>query len=405
MRRITPAFALLLIALPAPGQDYAGPPGLTAFDTPTAPADAAVGGPYPAERLWVRAQYVAWGATTREAIERAEDSTASRLFEGVLGLTGTSREDITRAGFEGRYGFRLAAGLWADPEATIGAEAAVMYLDRRPLEAPPVTGADLARLGALSGGVILPGLGGGGGGTVVVPVTAGNLAAGTLRFELGDQTFLDLQALGRAYLGGTPTTRLDGLVGARYLSFEERLGVAAQMTALAPPLFVGSTVTAGARVESRTTYCGPLVGFEWLTTHGWWEFAVRPTVTIARVENRISRQAFARATVPGAGTMDLVPVALFPGGLGRATDSDWTAVPEIDLRVAYRVFSNVRLVGGAGLIVMPGMVRATGQLDPGLPVQAITPGVSGIPLAGIALTPDRETMYLGTLSLGLEIWF
>jgi hypothetical protein len=361
--------------------------------------DASGGGASYGDRVWIRGEYVAWVATTREGLEQNRETTASQLFNGVFALAGAGRDEIAEAAFRGRYGYRLTAGLWADQVQSFGLEGSITYLDRRPVAAPTDSGG----LAAVAAGILLPGLSGQGGGTVVVPITAGNLAAGALRLELGDQQFLDLKGLGRLRVFESDGIRTDALIGYRHLVFEESLGVSADITALSLPLLAGSSVAARAAVDSRSVFDGVFLALDWAATCGCLELGIRPSVTVARVENRITREAFGRATVPGVGSIELgATPLLFPGALGQTSSTDWTVLPELEVRLAFLFTPSIRLVVGGSVLAMPSVARATGQLDLGLPVQGITPGVGGVPLAGVVLPPSRDTLILGTMSVGLE---
>jgi hypothetical protein len=373
--------------------------GVAAAQEPPADCGTAVVAEPAAERFWVRGEYVLWATTTPEGLREARQATASPLYNAALELTGTGQDDFAQAAMRGRGGFRLTAGLWLDADRVLGLEASALYLSRGPTTTPLD---DPSQFGPVFAGIGVPGFTGQGGGTIIVPFGAANLVAGSLRFDLGDQTFLDLQGLGRLRLYGSECVSLDGLLGCRRLVYKETLGIQVQATALAAPLVAGSSVAAGASVESEAEFRGALIGFDWSAGFGGWEVGVRPSVTVARVENRVNRSAFARATAPGVGTVDLVPgPLLLPGNLTRYTSSEWTALPEVDLRLARSFGEHVRLVFGASILVLPSMARATGQTDLGLPVSGIVPGLNGVPLAAV-VPPPTDTLILGTASIGLE---
>jgi hypothetical protein len=357
------------------------------------------------EHLWARADYVVWIATTRRGLELSRELDSNPLFNTVMQLTGTDRQEALRASVRGREGYRLSAGLWVDPAACYGIEGSFLYLDRRP-STIPVTPLDVNRLGTEAGAVGFSALAGGGGGTIVVPITAAGLLNGEVRFELSDLTITDFQVLGRARLIGDRSIHLDGLVGGRQLQVEESLAITAQATAQSLPLVAGTSVFTRDGIDAETTYSGVVIGADLEANWCSWHFGLRPTATIAQVRNVVTTQALAQATLPGFGTLAFDAGSYLPLlGIQQGSSTDWTVIPEVDVRLARSFGANVRIVLGSSFIVLPSVSRAAGQLAFGLPAARLLPNVGGIPQAELLIPPARETMFLLNASVGIEVRF
>jgi len=357
------------------------------------------------ELFWARADYVAWIATTPRGLRSARESDSNPLFNSVLQLTGTERDDALRAAIQGRVGYRFSAGLWLDPTASFGIEGSLLHLDRRP-STIPVTPLDLNRLGTEAGAVGFSALVGGGGGTAVVPITAAGLVNGTVTFELSDLVIDDCQLLGRARLVGDSSAHIDGLVGGRWLRVEESLAISAQASALGLPLVGGTSVFTRDGIDAETTYTGVVLGVDMEANWRGWQVGLRPTATIAQVRNTVTTQALAQATVPGVGTIGFDAGTYLPiPGTTQGSSTDWTVIPQVDGRLSCSIGSHLRIVLASSFIVLPSVSRAGGQLEFGLPAARLLPNVGGIPQAELLIPPARETIFVINASIGVEVRF
>lgn len=369
MRATFLSLALLVPAVPIFAQ---GPP--TAGE---AMFDGSIAGP--AESVWLRGEYLGWATTTRRGLESARELTGNPLVNTLLTATGTTEESLFQAALEGRRGYRLTAGAWLDPDGRLGAEVSAFWLRRSPLGTP------LAPAALFGAG--LPGLtGAAGGGAFAIPVGLFGVAAATVQLDLGDQEVYNFEALGRAGLFASDGCRVDALLGARCLVFDESLFLSARATV------PGADVLIRTGIDARTRYVGGVIGLDGEVWHGGWFVGARPRATVARVETEVTPRTALQATLPVVG-----PVGFNSAALGDLTqrDGSWTVLPELDLRAGRQIGEHLRVMVGASILALPNAARASGRLNPGLPLDP----------AGLLVPPPRETVYLLTASAGIELRF
>jgi len=336
------------------------------------------------ERAWLRAEYLPWVTTTRRGLETGQELTSSPLVNTLLTSTNTTDEDLFRAFFDGKRGYRLTAGAWLDSANQLGVEASATWLYRNSL-GTPTTPADFFA-------TVLPGLSGtAGGGTFVIPVGVAGLVNATLQLELGDQKIFNYEVVGRGRLLVSEFFRVDGLLGARYLTFDESLAITADVT------IPGGGIRARAGYDARTAYLGAVIGLDGEVSYASWFLGVRPRATFAHVQNEVTRQVTTQATLPGVGTLSVDSAAV----LGDTTKQSrsWTMLPELDVQAGRQFGQYARVMIGASLLALPKAARASGQLNPGLPIGTLVPDAS------LLLAPQRETIYLLTMSAGVELRF
>lgn len=357
------------------------------------------------EHIWARADYVAWIATTRRGVNLTQELNSNPLFNTVAQLTGTNHQELAQAAIQDRVGYRFSAGLWLDPSASFGIEGSMLHLDRRPSTAS-VTPLDLNRLGTEAGAVGFSAITGGGGGTTVIPITAAGLINGAVVFEIDDLIVDDYQLLGRARVIGNSDIHLDALAGGRRLRVKESLAISAQASAQGLPVVAGTSVYTRDGIDAETTYTGVLLGLDCEANWHGWQIGIRPSATIAQVRNVVTTQALAQLTLPVVGTISFDAGSYLPlPGTNRGTSTDWTVIPEVDLRFARSFGSHIRLVLASSALVLPSVSRAGGQFAFGLPVARLLPSVGGIPQVDLLIPPARETLYLFNASAGIEIRF
>jgi len=351
--------------------------------------------PDTSESVWLRGEYLLWITTTRQGIEAFQERYSNPLVNTLLTTTGTTDEDLIRAGIEGKRGYRLTAGAWLDSDNRFGIEASAMWLYRKNLGTP----LSPAAFGAAG----LPGLtGAGGGGTFAVPISAAGLINAVVQLELGDQNISNYEVVGRAGLYHSDRCRIDGLFGARCLNFEESQALSILANVTGVPVLAGTTVRARTGVDARATYLGALIGFDAEFYHGSWFAGIRPRATLAHLENEVTRSATINATLPVVGDVNFNSGIL---GLPSQKSRTWTVMPELDVRGGKQFGDNLRIMLGASLLMLPSVARATSQIETGLPLGSLLPGGSGVPVPALILPPKLETLYLFTMSAGVELRF
>lgn len=387
----------------APAVGWQLPPA----EVPQSPPTAVAYGPgdVGSESFWIRGDYVVWAATTHSGLQAGRELSSNPLFNNLLEITGTSQTDLISAAFQNRIGYRLNVGKWLDPDMCYGVEATGFYLYRQAVNVP-LTSADAARgLGPLAGAIGLPAVAAGGGGTIVVPITS-PLVNGAVNFELNNLLIYGFQAMGRARLAGSDSSRLDGLLGLSRFEVEGVIGISATAAGQGPPLLANSVVATNERIFAGTVYAGPTIGLDYQAFFGPIDFGIRPMVTIAHLATEVSRNVGARASLPGVGSVPIVGGTYLPiGGLQELSSSGWTAVPELALRLGCALGCHARIVAGGSVMAFPEASLPGGQLLFGLPADRLLPDVGGIPQIGRLVVPTSDTVIVFTASIGLEFRF
>jgi hypothetical protein len=239
---------------------------------------------------------------------------------------------------------------------------------------------------------------------VVVPLGRRDLADGQVTFEIAEQTFWALDLLGRKRLVAFDGCTVDGLLGYRRIYYEDNLSVRSDVVTLSRPLLPGTRLTSIERIRTENTYDGALVGFDLETACGSWTFAIRPTATIAYLNADVTRNGATFVTLPSRERIS------FAGGtymraeeLGTFSTNQWTVIPEVALRATRTICSNVALTFGSSFVYLPQAARAAPQLDLGLDRDRTLPGSTGTPQSRNFVPPVLKSVFMGTLSAGLEI--
>lgn len=362
----------------------------------TAQVDGSASGmPDASESVWLRGEYLLWITTTRRGMEAFQERYSNPLVNTLLTTTGTTDPELIQAAIEGKRGYRLTAGAWLDSDNRFGVEASAMWLYRENLGTP----VSPAAFGAAG----LPGLTGtAGGGTFSVPISAAGLVNANIQLELGDQNIRNLELVGRAGLYRSEKSRIDGLLGARCLRFEESQALSLTANVSGIPVLAGTTIQSRIGVDTRSTYLGAVIGFDAEVYHGSWFVGIRPRATVAHLENEVTRSATVNASLPVLGDVNFNSAAL---GLPSYTSRTWTVLPELDVRAGKQFGDNLRIMLGASLLVLPSVARATSQFETGLPLGSLLPGGAGVPVPSLILPPQLETLYLFTMSAGVELRF
>jgi Putative beta barrel porin-7 (BBP7) len=296
---------------------------------------------------------------------------------GVLGTSGTSvlvGDQSVNGGV--RAGVRATVGAWLDCDAHCGIEGYFLALNGQgrnfaltsggdPILARPVlnaaTGLPDAQLVAFPGVVS---------GSVAVSSHSGGL--------------LGAGALFRHNLCCTPCTRLDALVGYRFLRYDDDLNVDENLTPVGPLFVPGTNILVSDRFSARNEFHGADLGLEAQRRRGPWSVDLLAKVALGNLRRDVTIDGTTVTSVPG------VPSVVNTGGLlaqssniGRFRSDTFTAVPELGLNVGYQVTPRARLYVGYTLLWLPDMARAADQVDltvnPGLIPPATGPALPARP--------------------------
>jgi hypothetical protein len=385
-------------------------------------------------RYWLRGEYVFWAIGTGKMVEIAQEAYNSDLFNALLDASGQTWGDVIRNLLgNDRNGFRISAGVWLDDAATFGVETSFLHVNRSSPLVLPIFRRDLDPLERILNDrtavielnpnfaptgeridrpllalLLLRRLGVPAiderGRQIVIPLGRRDLANAQVTFEIARQTFWAFDLLGRMQLCESDGLRVDGVAGYRRVYYEDNMSVRADVVTLARPLLPGTQLTSIEQIRTENTYDGALVGVDLGADCGCWTFAIRPTATIACFNADVIRSA---ATVVALPSRERIGFAggtyLRAADLGTFSTNRWTVIPELGMRATCAVNQCVGLTFGTSFIYLPHAARAAPQLDIGLDPDRTLRGSVGTPQARNIIPPELRSVFLATLSVGVEI--
>jgi hypothetical protein len=298
---------------------------------------------------------------------------------------------------DGRSGFQLRGGLWLDGCGSCGIEAGALFL---------CESTDHARVGDAPGTVIgRPFFNALLGAPDVELVSVPGILSGRAAVEAESSQLCGIDVAFRKALCCDGRGRLDGLIGYRFLSYDDAVRVTEDLHPTVAPFPPGSRIGVADGFAATNRFHGLLVGLAGEYRLDGWFVEGRLTASVGRT--------FRTATVAGQTSFTIppeIPLAL-PGGLlalstntGSVSTSDWAVVPEAAVRIGYQVNDQLRVYAGYSVLYWPNVYRAAEQIDP-----AINPGFLPPPLVP-AVGPARPQFPGHTsglwgqfLSVGVEL--
>jgi hypothetical protein len=355
-----------------------------------APADAPRPEPAPAPRFWASADYTfGWlrGAAAPPLL-------SARPVGGgpltVLFPDGSLNGD-------GRGGFQLRGGLWLDGCGSCGIEAGALFL---------CESTDHARVGDAPGTVVgRPFFNALLGAPDVELVSVPGILFGRAAVEAESSQLCGADVAFRKALCCDCRGRLDGLVGYRFLSYDDAVRVTEDLHPTVAPFPPGSRIGVADGFAATNRFHGLLVGLAGEYRLDGWFVEGRLTASVGRT--------YRKATVAGQTSFDIPPESpvVLPGGLlavssnsGRFSTTDWAVVPEAAVRIGYQVNDHLRAYAGYSVLYWPNVYRAADQIDPAVNPGFLPPPV--VPAVGPARPqfPGHTSGLWGQfLSVGVEV--
>ncbi len=312
-------------------------------------------------RWWVNSEYMMlW---TRSIQLPTLLTTSSPQYNGIPGQGDTRSVLSGDFGRTFHNGARLTFGRWFGDDQIRGAEARFLFVQKaesqftttstdNPVLARPFFNVNQP-YGPYSQLIASPGLSVGG-------------AVVNLENELWGA-----EANYRRFLFGNACSRVDAIVGFRYLGIKEQLTISEGFirTGTAPSGSVGSpavygTVTDSFRTENQ--FYGGQIGLNWEFKRGRWSVDSRATVAFGNLHqtSEISggqNLLYANGTTANfAGGLLAVPGA----NIGTFTQSKFAVLPEVGVNVGYQLTSHLRMFVGYNFLYLGNTLRPNGTINP-----------------------------------------
>lgn len=318
-------------------------------------------------RFWAEIDYLGWSAKGDRLPPMITTSPAGTPLPqaGVVGAPGTTVLFGNSAVNDGwRSGGRLQAGYWLDPQRNRGIEVSFFDLQNsstgfatdsgtHPILAQPFVNALTGNHDAMLAG--FPGLVSG---AVAVNETSRLLGAGG-RY--------------RQDIGVWGDQRISTLIGYRYLHSSDGLSISSTGNA------GGISIASADAFRARTDFHGIDFGLAGEWKRGPWTLEWRGQIALgadlasAGISGTTSIAAGGVTTISSSGFYAL------PSNIGRMSQTRFAAVPEVTLKVAYRIAPRWQIVAGYDVLYWTGVQRAGGLIDTTINPNLIPPGAPGGP--------------------------
>jgi hypothetical protein len=321
----------------------------------------------PGNRFWAEIDYLGWSVKGDRLPPMVTTSPAGTPLPlaGVVGAPGTTVLFGNSAVNDGwRSGGRLQAGYWLDPQRNRGIEVSFFDLqsastgfatDSRthPILAQPFVNALTGNHDAMLVG--FPGLVTG---AVAVSETSRLLGAGGLY---------------RQDLGVWGDQKISALIGYRYLHSSDGLSIPYAGNV------GGISITSDDAFHARTDFHGIDLGLAGEWKRGPWSLEWRGKIAIGADLTSADISGTTSITAGGVTTTSPGGLHALPSNIGSMSQTHFAAVPEVTLKVAYRIAPPWQIVAGYDVLYWTGVQRAGGLIDTTINPNLIPPGALGGP--------------------------
>ena len=357
----------------------------------------------PDGRFWVEADYLLWRVRgdSLPSLVTASPPGTPRANAGVLLSPGTvTLFGDSSVNHDWRSGGRVQAGYWLDCEQHWGVEASFFMLDTSarhftaasggtPILARPffnaVTGRPDAELVAFPG------------------VLSGQVSVGESSTLLGAGAWL------RKNVCCGDCSRLDALVGYRYLRLSDRLGIREDLVSTDPTsatVPLGTKITVIDRFDTSNDFHGIDLGLAGEVRRGDWVLRGVAKVALGQTGGEVDVNGSRTATVPGfAPQTQSGGLLALSSNSGRFTRDRFGVVPEVGLQVGYQVTSYLRAYVGYDFLFWNDVVRPGSQIDTTVNPNLLPPATPGGPARPAPRLGNTVDLSVHGVSFGLEFRF
>jgi Putative beta barrel porin-7 (BBP7) len=314
----------------------------------------------PPGRFWIDAGYW-YGTITGQrapALATAAPAGTPRNQAGALGQPGTSvLYPPGRVNDDWRSGFYLNAGMWLDQGQRTGIEGNFFYLGESSENF--TAGSDGSQI------ITRPFFNTQLGQQDTQLVSFPNILAGSVNvqsrsnFVGGGPNFIRNLCCG-------PCGRFDLLLGYQYIRLDDEINIVENLRSLPGQTNVTPGTTFIVRDNFRTTndIHGFNIGFATERRFSHWYFGLRAGVLLGVNNRTVDINGSTTITSPG-GTAQTFAGGLLtqPSNIGRYSDSEFTAVPWVGLKLGCQITPRMRAYVGYDFMYLSNVVRAGDQID------------------------------------------
>ena len=199
--------------------------------------------------------------------------------------------------------------------------------------------------------------------------------------------------------------RIDTVVGYRFFRFDESLTIRESLTSVETSgvVPVDTTIDLADRFATRNRFHGAEFGLAMGMRHGCWQCDLVAKTALGNLQRQVAIDGETEVVVPGeAPVVNTGGLLAQETNIGQRSDDDLAVLPELGLGVACRATPNVEVTLGYTFIYMSRVVRAGGQIDPGVNPSQFGGGTLDGPARPAPLFTD-EGLWVQGLHFGL-LW-
>jgi hypothetical protein len=208
-------------------------------------------------------------------------------------------------------------------------------------------------------------------------------------------------------------SRLDALVGYRFLNFKETLTIteAGILTNPMPPapMMTGTAAAAFDQFRADNSFHGAQVGLAGEIRRGRWSVDGRASIALGSVTQTADITGGQLQLLPGAAvpTASAGGLLALPGAnIGHYSQNKFAVVPEVGVNFGYYITPGWRVFVGYNFLYLSSVLRPSGLINPNVDAARIpnfTPGVAVLPGPGQPTPVFRTTDFFAQgISFGMQ---
>jgi hypothetical protein len=360
-------------------------------------------------RSWASADFLLWW-TRAMPIHTAMLTQATNPADPTSGALGSAHTAVLLGGqsydLGQRFGGRFTAGTWLDDDQSLGLEGSYLFI------APEARTDTFTSNGSITAPIVLgsPFFNTVTGKEAFVAVTGPGFAGGG---SLSTSNYLhsgELNILER--LSVSPSARITGLLGFRYINFTEDLTFGSNDFGVAAAT-AGARFTETDHFHTSNSFYGANLGLRGeYQVSGLW-LAVTGKVALGAMNEQVNISGYSVDVTPGGGPVVnfVLPAGFFalPTNIGQHSHTVFAVVPEVDLSIGYDITSRIRATVGYTMIYFNNVARPGTAVDHRInPTQSLSVNGTGSQLVGPAVPAfsfQRSDFWAQGINLGLGFRF
>jgi hypothetical protein len=200
--------------------------------------------------------------------------------------------------------------------------------------------------------------------------------------------------------------RLDGLLGYRFVRYDEGLRINQTMSPLSGTFVPGTTIASIDDFVTHNEFNGNEFGARWRFQWDNLSMSILTKLGLGQIDREININGGQTVTVPGVAPVTRVGgVYALSSNIGTFPASNWTVLPEFGLTVAWRMNANWQVSLGYSVLWLDRIVHAADAVDltlnPNLFPGSTTTGGPNRPVFQLT----HGDIWVQSLNLGLEFSF